>query len=260
MPLPPDGPAADLEPEPGGRLPVPWGTTDVLGVLALTALLTAAVAGGAAYVLGADDAPRGVRGLLLPLPLVLLGVLTIAWVRVRHRAAAKLFGPAPAAAGTLVRAVGWGVGAFFALNVGIGLLVQAAARITGFELPVPQERMREMVADPVLGAWFLLVAVVVAPIAEELFFRGLVFQALRNRLAAGWSIAVASLIFAAAHVVAEPSGGAGLLIFVLIAPMGAVLAWLFERSGTLAVPIVVHATFNLLTTLALLAGAAVRPA
>ena len=48
-------------------------------------------------------------------------------------------------------------------------------------------------------------------------------------------------------------------MFVLILPMGLVLGWAFERYRSLAVPIAVHGTFNLHTTLALIAGAAAMP-
>src|SRR5690606_3497347 len=59
-------------------------------------------------------------------------------------------------------------------------------------------------ADKVHGAGgallLLLVVGVIAPIAEELFFRGLLFRALEKRWDQWWALGLSSAFFAATHV------------------------------------------------------------
>lgn len=237
----------------------PWGLTDVLGVLGLTAILTSALAAVVVRLAGLEGTPSALRGVLLPLPLVLLAAVTAAWVARRFGSAGRLFGLAPGGWMDLLRGLGVGTLAFFGINIGLGLIVQGIARAAGAELPVPQERLREFAADPALLVWLFVTAVAIAPVCEELFFRGMLLQALRRRVGRGWGIVLSAMIFSLAHLVAEPTGRAGLLVFSLILPMGLLLGWSFERHRRLAVPIAVHATFNLYTTLALLAGMAALP-
>jgi uncharacterized protein len=242
--------------EGGGDEPwrVPWGGSDALGVLGLTAILAVGLTVAVLRLTPAEQLTGPVRTALAALPLTLLGLVTIAWVHVRHRSVRQLFGPEPSRARDWIAGARWGVGAFLLFNVIISLTLQLVARLVGAELPQPQEAIRHMAADPVTVPWLLVTAAFVAPVAEELYFRGMLFQALRRTLPAGWGIVTSALLFAGAHVLAEPTGAAGLLVFVLILPLGMLLAWLLERRGTLTTPIVAHATFNLMTMMVLIAG------
>lgn len=86
------------------------------------------------------------------------------------------------------------------------------------------------------GAAFLVC--VVAPIAEELFFRGYLFGALRRR-----GLAVAALVSGTAFGLAH-LGGSPLGFIVPLATLGIVLALLYERTGSLYPPIALHAINN----------------
>ena len=83
---------------------------------------------------------------------------------------------------------------------------------------------------------FFLVAVVLAPLTEEVLFRGLLFTALKARFGRSAAFVVSSGIFALVHfhVPTFPA------LFVL----GLVLALVYERTGTLAAPMALHAAFN----------------
>jgi uncharacterized protein len=88
----------------------------------------------------------------------------------------------------------------------------------------------------VISALVLLVAV--APLSEELFFRGMVFAGLRTRLSL-WPAALASgAIFGLPHV---PTGPLAALLLVIF---GAALAWLYERTGSLWPCIFLHTLNN----------------
>ena len=93
-------------------------------------------------------------------------------------------------------------------------------------------------AGPGLAAIILLRACVLAPLTEELLFRGVLFGWLRQRLSATLTIAVTSIAFAAIH--AYPA------ILPLAFVTGVALGWIRERSGSVAPTIVVHFVHNVL--------------
>lgn len=237
-----------------GPWSVPWHVNDALAVLGITVLVTVGLAVALAVVSSASEVAGTLRVVLLPLPLAVLGLVTIAWVHGRYGSVRPLFGPAAGEARDWIRGMGWGVTGFFSINIGLGLIVQALARAAGVELPQPQEQLRQFAGDPAVVPWLLATALVVAPVSEELFFRGMLFQSLRQRMRAGWGIVLSAAIFAGAHVLAEATGLAGLLVFFLVLPLGVLFGWLLERHGTLVSPIAAHSTFNLLTSLVLIAG------
>ena len=87
---------------------------------------------------------------------------------------------------------------------------------------------------------FLLVlatGAVAVPIAEELLFRGVLYGWLRARWGAVRGGMLSALVFALVH---PPSAGGTLQIFLV----GLVLAWLYERSGSLWPSIVLHGCNN----------------
>ena len=86
--------------------------------------------------------------------------------------------------------------------------------------------------------------IAVAPLVEEFFFRGFLYQAFRNRIGV-WAAAGASgLIFGAIHFKPE--------FLVPLAGLGILLAWLFEKTGSLWPCIAVHAVNNTLAFAVLL--------
>ncbi|MDR2980776.1 MAG: CPBP family intramembrane metalloprotease [Puniceicoccales bacterium] len=91
--------------------------------------------------------------------------------------------------------------------------------------------------NPILMSLAFLTAVVGAPIWEELFFRGCVyrfFKGIENRHMAA---AITGTLFALIHFNA--------VAFIPLALLGAYLCHVYERTGDIRVPIVVHALFNL---------------
>jgi membrane protease YdiL (CAAX protease family) len=90
--------------------------------------------------------------------------------------------------------------------------------------------------------WFFLVAAVIAPIVEELFFRGFLFQGFRQTY--GWrpALLLSSAIFGAAHL--DP------VSLVPTFVLGCVLAYLFHRSNSVWPGIIFHATVNSMSLIA----------
>ena len=82
----------------------------------------------------------------------------------------------------------------------------------------------------------VVLACVIGPVAEEMFFRGVVFATLRRSTSRTVAMLVSSSLFAAMHT--------NLIAFIPILALGCVLAHLYERSGSLAGPMVVHMVHN----------------
>ena len=95
--------------------------------------------------------------------------------------------------------------------------------------------------DPVILGLMIIAAVIVAPICEEIVFRGYFYSA-SKKFAGPWAAGICSaLIFGAAHA----NFAALLPLFVF----GAVLAFVYEKTGSLWAPIAVHCSFNGTTVL-----------
>jgi membrane protease YdiL (CAAX protease family) len=77
---------------------------------------------------------------------------------------------------------------------------------------------------------------IVGPVAEELFFRGVGYAALRGRLGPVMTALWTGAIFAALHL--EPRAFAVLLI------LGLLLGWLYERTGSTMPGMLVHGVNN----------------
>jgi uncharacterized protein len=102
------------------------------------------------------------------------------------------------------------------------------------------------VESPLVLAAMLGVACVIAPINEELIFRGLIFRYCRQRFGRTIALVLSASLFGAMH-----GNWAG---FLPLAVLGAGLALAYEQTGDIRVPIVAHALFNLNTILVILSG------
>ena len=92
----------------------------------------------------------------------------------------------------------------------------------------------------------LLAAGLIAPLTEEIFFRGFMFPAFRDRLGEFWGITLSAGIFGLAHL--QP------LALPALFGLGPLLAWLYQRTGSLWSSIILHATINSIAILALFAA------
>lgn len=129
-----------------------------------------------------------------------------------------------------------GIGGFAVLLVGLGLLFQVA----GFDSP-EQQALEDVVAGGADALLAVMLAVVLAPVLEELVFRGALHQGLRHR-AGFWPAALlSSAIFAVVHVEVVASSPVFLVQLFLL---GLLFAWLLERTGNLLAPVVAHLVFN----------------
>jgi CAAX protease family protein len=97
-------------------------------------------------------------------------------------------------------------------------------------------------------AVFAVVAALVAPVCEELLFRGLLLRALRRKMSPTAAVIVQATAFALAHPMLSPTLG-DLAVVPALFLMGAVSGVVAVRKGDLSASILMHIGFNLFTTI-----------
>ena len=186
----------------------------------------------AALVLGSGEPT--LLGSVVLLVSTQVGMLLVSWLLVfRPRALAGLPSfPGRNAVAAVRSGLGWGVVAWMGASVA-SVAVLALLGALGVE-PEPQVAEQALaVIDPWLA---VLAIVIVAPIAEELFFRGVVFNALRRERGRRWAYVGSASLFAVIHL-----SLAALVPILLLALM---LAWVYDRTNNLLAPIAMHALVN----------------
>jgi membrane protease YdiL (CAAX protease family) len=174
-----------------------------------------------------------------------LGVAVLWWVHARYGTLSPL-GLRRATWGPADIGVGIGIGAASMFLGGLVIVItQAIVRAITGDTPSPRDTITEFHDGWRIVA--MVLAVVVAPWCEEVFFRGFLFGGLRRRFRFVGAAFASGFAFALLH--ADPIRLAGLTV------VGMLFALAFERRRTLAAPIAAHATVNVV---AVLLSAAVR--
>lgn len=117
-------------------------------------------------------------------------------------------------------------------------------RKLGWGIETPHQPLVEQLTA--LKGWeewalVVLMAGIVAPVVEELVFRGALYRFLKGRVHPMLALAGSSLFFALMHL--------NLLQFVPLFLLAMLLGRAYERTGSILVPICFHACFNLNTLL-----------
>ena len=141
-----------------------------------------------------------------------------------------------------------GRGAVWALPVIIAT-VPVAAIVTRF-VPVPPESPLPPAGD-LPGLLVNLVAgVIVAPVSEEIMFRGFATTAWMADMGKWRGVFRGAMFFAVVHVLtisgvdASQAVGVAIAAFVGRIPVALALGWLFSRTRTIWAPLGLHAAFN----------------
>jgi membrane protease YdiL (CAAX protease family) len=126
----------------------------------------------------------------------------------------------------------------FPLTLGWSLMLE----LLGIE-PAPQDAVEvftQLDTLPLLLSMVFL-TVVVAPVSEEFLFRGCLYRFIKARSAIIPALIVTNILFAALHQ--------NLLSFLPLFILGVALVYIYEKSGDLKVPILLHGIFNLNTVI-----------
>jgi membrane protease YdiL (CAAX protease family) len=148
--------------------------------------------------------------------------------------------------------------------LGAGLLLQLGLAILFLPLSnllLPEGDSAQEVSNAIAGLETtparliaVLTAVVVAPVTEELTFRGVLLKVFEKR-GRRFTIVITSLVFAVFHMLGLPGDQflqAAAIVVPTIFIVGVVLAWVTFRTGRLGPAIFIHSGFNLLAALVLL--------
>ena len=109
----------------------------------------------------------------------------------------------------------------------------------------PARELTEMAVAPIEVAMLVFMTVVAAPLTEEVFFRGLLQGALRDRFGPVRAVAISSLVFAVVHF--------QVVQFPALLVIGVVHALLVLATGRLGAALWSHTAFNAATVIVLLA-------
>jgi membrane protease YdiL (CAAX protease family) len=135
-------------------------------------------------------------------------------------------------------AVGWaslGMASFYLLVALYTVIVQPDTQQT-----VAQDLGAEQGTFGLIAAGFMVICV--APIAEEFFFRGFFYRALRSRWSPLAAAGIDGLLFGVIHY--DFSGADALLILPPLAVLGFIFCLVYERTGSIYPTIALHALNN----------------
>lgn len=143
---------------------------------------------------------------------------------------------------------------WWAVFAGIGLFVVGSLAILPLVDLVNEHQSVVEDLETATGAKlavFAVVAGLIAPVCEELLFRGLLLRALRRRFSPMVAVAIQALAFAIAHPLLSPTLG-DLAVVPALVLLGTASGIAATRRGDLSASILMHIGFNLVTTLAAL--------
>jgi membrane protease YdiL (CAAX protease family) len=139
-----------------------------------------------------------------------------------------------------------GTGSFWALAAAV-IVYSLGADAALSRLYPPSDDWVSLPPGVLWTSLFIVLAVVFAPFAEELLFRGWLYTGLRRSIGVWPGILVTSILFALAHW--ENTHLYALAVF----PVGVALGFVRERTGSLTASMTFHATYNAAASMLLLA-------
>jgi membrane protease YdiL (CAAX protease family) len=145
---------------------------------------------------------------------------------------------------------------YFFMGIGISLVL--GALLSPIVHLLDNERqgvVQDLETSHGFRLWMLAVfALLIAPVCEELLFRGLLLRALRRRFSPEIAVMGAALVFALVHPLLDPSWGS-LAVVPALFGLGAISGIFAVRRGDLSVSIMLHVGFNFLTVVTTVADA-----
>ena len=147
-----------------------------------------------------------------------------------------------------------GFGLFWAFKFGSAILMAILLMIAGEVntsaiVPDNQTTINTLLDSIPLFTW--LFAVVLAPIIEEMVFRGVIFQTFR-RFGGVFAVVISAILFAFVHVIGEVGTVSPIMFVIHLIPylgMAIPLSWIYEKYKDITVCMMVHMSSNLIALL-----------
>ena len=172
--------------------------------------------------------------------------ILVGWLSNAHRSWRNILGFPPRGGWgrEVLTSIGFGLLLYPAMVFVVGIVVALILQVvSGETAQAPEQVAPDQSAVGI--AITALYALVVAPLHEELFFRGILFRAVRDRYGLVRGLLATGFGFALIHYLDAPWQDALLLMGVMFFN-GIALAWWYERRGTIVAPVVAHVVFNVI--------------
>jgi uncharacterized protein len=233
LPAPPDPPELPEGADPAPRWPAWYGAVAFLVGLSGTFIAVGVIAAATGNTSDQDSPSFTIAGTLVQDAIFV--VTAVAFASLSRRPRAWHFGLSRT---RLWPAVGWASLGIFAFYV-FSFVYQAVVHPDTKQVVTQQLGANRGAAGLIVAG---LMVIVVAPAAEEFFFRGFFYRALRSRFPVIGAAAIDGLLFGAIHY--DVSGGSGLLIVPPLALLGFVFCLIYERTGSIYPTIALHSVNN----------------
>ena len=92
----------------------------------------------------------------------------------------------------------------------------------------------------------LLHVLIIAPVVEEIIFRGYIYRILKTKIPIIFAIIISSTLFSLIHY--------NVLSFILLFVLSIFLTYIYERNGSIMCPIIIHSLFNLMMSALIIYG------
>ena len=217
----------------------PWGPREALYSIGALAAVTGASSGLFLLLLVLNSLVRGDQGdtpvwaVLIATLVLQVGMAATALILGPRRfgaSVAVLFGPSHLSS---LRLLSWGIGAMLLSLVATAVFVALASQLSDRLVPDPLPDELDLESLRLLS---FVSIVLIAPVVEETFFRGLLFVGIARRWGAWRGAAASAAVFAATHVDVALLGPAFL--------SGLVFAGVYRRTGSLWAAILAHTAQN----------------
>ena len=237
--------------EPKRERPETIWTGGKVAILFLVWLMAAVPPAIVAILVSGEDAEATLTSIpFLFATLLVQAIVTILTAVMLARAAGSRFGPSIGFRFEISDLVGILLGV--ALQIGVALILAPIALLTD------AEEADQAVGD-LIGTGegtteitlIVLSVAVLAPLVEEILFRGVLVQWLLSKVSKVWVILISGVAFGLAHFLPEPSAWLPSIGLVLV---GIVLGWLAVRQQRIGMAVTTHAGVNLLAVLLILFG------
>ncbi len=259
LPPPPPSRAETQRAGPRQLAAVAWGGLQALGVYLLGNLVIGQfVVGSLVLVAMGVDVGEPIEG--LPQIAASIGAdaaflaTMLLWLRWRARDWPRRIGITfgrdglrDALIGAMSGLVLYGVVAF-----AIGVPLLALFRLVlGDQVTPPEQIPQHLSVNAKVLTVFL--ALVLAPVTEELFYRGILYRGVRDRHGVALGMLVSSVLFGASHVLQAPWRDV-LFFQTLMVFTGLGFAMIYERRGNLVADVAAHMAFNVVGIVIIFAG------
>jgi membrane protease YdiL (CAAX protease family) len=141
----------------------------------------------------------------------------------------------------------WGVGIQLLALIPTALLVEVHGQTAKQDVVKIADK-----SHGVIIPFIVLGVAVLAPVTEELLFRGALLRSLLRRLTPDRAVFVTAVVFGLVHLLGDPSVGS-LIALPVIMLLGVVSGYQAVRTGNLSRSVMLHMGFNALTIVLLFA-------